>query len=465
MCPDSLRAALLAFIFAAAAFSCPASLAAQQASVGVPGAPSPEAPAPAVPALRRIEWEPVEGARAYEIEVATAAGAPLHRSRIETNWAELPLDPGSYRIRITVLNRFLKPSSSSAWSELSVIRVEKPDPSLVEPRELPSGSAEIQLRIQGRGIYEETRARLERGGLVVEGLRAGGSGNLALFTFDLSRAPPGYFDLFLVNPAGASNRLRAAVVLDAPEASAGVSGPAATAEVAGAAEGLPEVPVPVLHEKPADLEGDVGAAVLDEAQSVTEPAIKPAIETAIKPEIEPSVEPAKPADKGFDPRFVVAVGWTGGTLLDSGFTERYEPGYAGGTLRMLAEFGGFFPGSVLARCFALEFAAEGLRYGSPSGALTAGLLGAGFGLRTPFRFPVNLVLRFGGGASLTEIASSSGLGSDAPLTLDASLYGGAGLRWTMDRYSLTLGAGWVGTFYLDAFVNQARAELLLGFGL
>lgn len=72
----------------------------------------------------RIEWEAVKGAHGYIVEMKDREGRELLRKTVTTSYAAMEVAPGSYKIRITALNVFLKPGSNSGWTDLIVKKKE-----------------------------------------------------------------------------------------------------------------------------------------------------------------------------------------------------------------------------------------------------------------------------------------------------------------------------------------------------
>lgn len=91
----------------------------------------------------RIEWAPVKGARAYTVEVRNRQGKELYKRNVATGYAVFNLGSGMYRVRITALNVFMKPGSSSGWSTLAVRKRE-------ETRDESEGGSPVQIGRLGR---------------------------------------------------------------------------------------------------------------------------------------------------------------------------------------------------------------------------------------------------------------------------------------------------------------------------
>lgn len=74
----------------------------------------------------RVEWGAVKGARGYIVEIRNQEGRELFKGNVKNSYTAVELAPGTYRIRITALNVFMKPGSSSGWSTLTVKKKEQP---------------------------------------------------------------------------------------------------------------------------------------------------------------------------------------------------------------------------------------------------------------------------------------------------------------------------------------------------
>jgi hypothetical protein len=72
----------------------------------------------------RVEWEAVKGAQGYVIEIKNSEGKMIHKKNTAANYLMAPLGPGDYRIKISALNVFMKPDSSTGWIDLVVRKKE-----------------------------------------------------------------------------------------------------------------------------------------------------------------------------------------------------------------------------------------------------------------------------------------------------------------------------------------------------
>jgi hypothetical protein len=91
----------------------------------------------------RIEWEAVKGSHGYIVEMKSQDGHELFKKTVKTSYLVMEVAPGSYKIRITALNVFLKPGSNSGWSELIVKKKE-------ERGEEPEGDSLTQIGKLGK---------------------------------------------------------------------------------------------------------------------------------------------------------------------------------------------------------------------------------------------------------------------------------------------------------------------------
>lgn len=72
------------------------------------------------PGQVRIEWEAVTGAQGYVVEIRNPDGKTIFKKNAAVNFIKTTLAPGDYRIKVSALNVFMKPASSSGWTGLVV---------------------------------------------------------------------------------------------------------------------------------------------------------------------------------------------------------------------------------------------------------------------------------------------------------------------------------------------------------
>ncbi len=70
----------------------------------------------------RIDWEAIDGAIGYAIRITDKDGKEIIATSTETNTVTVPLPPGTYRLRIGVVNKFRKIGSWSEWETIEIKR-------------------------------------------------------------------------------------------------------------------------------------------------------------------------------------------------------------------------------------------------------------------------------------------------------------------------------------------------------
>lgn len=411
---------------------------------------------------RKIEWRQVDGARAYELEVQDSSGNTIVKTRIEEPEAEVSLLPGSYRLRVSVLNRFLKVSASSDWIELEVLKAVQPVAERISPRQLPAGADEAAITVEGRGIGPDTRAVLVRGNERYEGRLLEAADGRALWAFSFGSPQPGDFDLILENPANKASRVVAALSLPPPDTLLAVAAPKEAPLVAEADGLLAEPVLPPAEPIPVEV-------VPVEVASEPPPPETPVETTFVPLAPADSISAREDAPDLRGRRVWLESGWSGGLFLGGALGESYPFGYAGGSLRLLAAFGELFNGSPILRCFGFEFRTDLLRYaredGGESASFLNGSVGSGLYIKTAFNFPVNALLRGGLGIAFTSIDAESQLGSASLVSQDSMLYGGGGFKINLGNHFFDVGVDWVGGFYVGGLVQQLRFNTLFALAL
>jgi len=104
----------------------------------------------------RLDWEAVRGAQGYVVEIKDAEGKLIYTKNATNNFVMVPLVPGNYRIRISALNVFMKPASSSGWTDLIVRKKTETADELTGESELLNGRP---LSEKDAREEEEERAR------------------------------------------------------------------------------------------------------------------------------------------------------------------------------------------------------------------------------------------------------------------------------------------------------------------
>lgn len=69
-----------------------------------------------------IRWEAVEGAIRYEVAIRDEKGAIVFKETVDTGRIDFFLEPGRYWINIIAINKFNKPHSESGWEEFEIAK-------------------------------------------------------------------------------------------------------------------------------------------------------------------------------------------------------------------------------------------------------------------------------------------------------------------------------------------------------
>ena len=194
-----------------------------------------------------IEWEPVEGAGGYDIEVTTASGEPtlVKRFGAKETSIELNIPAGKYRFRISTLNKFLHADSTSDWVAFTVLSYGAPTISKISPTALAPGKP-LALTIQADMLSAKATAFL----VSPSGKR---------IPLSISKAKPrtfllsgetlterGEYALTMTNPPDYSTVKKAALTVAYPEATALSSTPERIAREALSASGEQGSPPAIL---------------------------------------------------------------------------------------------------------------------------------------------------------------------------------------------------------------------------
>jgi hypothetical protein len=106
-------------------------------------------------------WKPVEGAGGYLVEVKDSQGNLTSSQQLKPSETSLSLQllPGTYQIRLTTLNRFLKPESSTAWLPIHVEAPTAPEILSVESASTETGTG-TKLRVDVNTLAPDATAAL-----------------------------------------------------------------------------------------------------------------------------------------------------------------------------------------------------------------------------------------------------------------------------------------------------------------
>lgn len=150
-----------------------------------------------------LRWEEVAGALGYVLEVKDSKEKIILSKRISTNRYELTeLDPGTYRHRVGVVNKFGKVEGYTDWAPFEVVKTMVP---LIKTKKVYSaGKDESSKRIEvnGNNFLSSMKVYLKKDGKIIPARNVSVlSSNKVVADFDLDESLDlGMYDLVLENP-------------------------------------------------------------------------------------------------------------------------------------------------------------------------------------------------------------------------------------------------------------------------
>jgi hypothetical protein len=149
---------------------------------------------------KKLEWEAVDGASAYLVELRDSGGAYIFSDTLRGTYVTLSLSEGRYELRVTALNKFLKAASSSPWKSFSVLRTGLPLVSSLAPASAYAGQASADFRAEGDFFLPAMRVYLK----LAKGKREASIGKVeggsVEFNLRLDDLAPGDYSLVFANP-------------------------------------------------------------------------------------------------------------------------------------------------------------------------------------------------------------------------------------------------------------------------
>ncbi len=112
-------------------------------------------------AAARIGWSYVEGAALYRVEIQNQWGVQVASFETPYIVADVQLAPGTYRLRISVLNKFRKVDAVGEWTPLVVRAGKKIELKGFSPGEFRIGTGDRLLRVTGENLPRDARVRVE----------------------------------------------------------------------------------------------------------------------------------------------------------------------------------------------------------------------------------------------------------------------------------------------------------------
>jgi hypothetical protein len=164
-----------------------------------------------------LEWEAVQGAGSYLVEVQDFHRQPVLSRTVSTPSLTVKLLPGQYFLRLTTLNRFMKSEGASDWLPIHIYYDHPPLLSSFSPAAMMTGqSGSIRLEV----------ATLDRTGEVwlesPSGQRFSFNAGLLADEAQTLQLPAlreaGAYDLVLRNPPNRTNRIKGVLMVSYPPA-------------------------------------------------------------------------------------------------------------------------------------------------------------------------------------------------------------------------------------------------------
>ncbi len=115
----------------------------------------------------RIGWSYVEGAALYRVEIQNQWGVPVATFDTPYIVADVQLIPGTYRLRISVLNKFRKVDAVGEWTPLVVKAGKKLEMQDYSPDSFRIGKGDRTLSVRGSNFPKDVTLRLEANGQVL----------------------------------------------------------------------------------------------------------------------------------------------------------------------------------------------------------------------------------------------------------------------------------------------------------
>ena len=164
---------------------------------------------------KKLEWQAVEGASFYLVEIKTE-GVILYSLKTEEPFLPLFLTPGEYKVRISVFNKFEKLSSRSDWAPLTVFPSPQPLIEDYSPSFFFDDETELIITIEGKDFDEACLFNLVNGSDLIEGRELSRSRNGENISCEVSFSGAllpeiGIWDLSVKNPSGRSFSLESVI--------------------------------------------------------------------------------------------------------------------------------------------------------------------------------------------------------------------------------------------------------------
>ncbi len=127
-----------------------------------------------------LHWQAVKGAGGYRVEVQDGAGQITFSQDLTDTSTTISLQPGSYQLRVSTLNRFGKPEAGTPWTPLVIKPIPQPVIEKVEPAQVQEDEP-VTLTVANNGEDAKTKWELipaQGGPLTLTATASGDNWNL-----------------------------------------------------------------------------------------------------------------------------------------------------------------------------------------------------------------------------------------------------------------------------------------------
>lgn len=162
-----------------------------------------------------VEWNKVNGAEKYRLEIRTPGGKLVAEKETADTKATIILPPGEYEKRLGLINKFNKLYLWTDWNPLRIIRVLQPEMELAAPvGPIPRGGGRRTIRLKTEGEMPQTRYYLVDSQGKERSVKTVQNGDEVSIDIDPDSLPPGEYDLVMENPEGKRDVKKDIVVID-----------------------------------------------------------------------------------------------------------------------------------------------------------------------------------------------------------------------------------------------------------
>lgn len=162
-----------------------------------------------------VEWNKVNGAEKYRLEIRTQAGKLVAEKETADTKATIVLPPGEYEKRLGLINKFNKLYLWTDWNPLRIIRVLQPEMELAAPvAPISRGGGHRTIRLKTEGEMPQTRYYLVDSQGKERSVKSVRNGDEVSIDIDPDSMPPGEYDLVMENPEGKRDVKKDIVMID-----------------------------------------------------------------------------------------------------------------------------------------------------------------------------------------------------------------------------------------------------------